>query len=276
MLRHFVPLDDITCTVRDKNRVSRIIDIPFRLVTGLLNDFVLIMAEIIARRCACQSSHARRISCKHLLIARDRGCRDPAAYPCHIAVLLKAVLSTAHLADIRHSTAHRLRRKDHLIFIPGLEQNRFARGPRLHQGIPDSSVDRLAEIASVRMLVMRPSCPECDPYIGQRSCCEDPSVLFFLYMCHDEPLPVSGKLVFRRDAADDDPASSHARLNYKMHLGIVPQRLKMPYSFKSIRHRLKVKDFTASEGDLITESVSDDLCQNLKLHLTHQTDLGLA
>ena len=82
------------------------------------------------------------------------------------------------------------------LLIPRLEQHAFG----LHESLPHRAVHRLAEIAALGVLKVRPSRDEAYLNVRQRRAGQNAEMLPFGKVCHDKALPAAVELVGRAAA----------------------------------------------------------------------------
>ena len=101
---------------------------------------------------------------------------------------------------------------------------------------------------------------------------ENASVLSFPQMREDQPLPVLRQRVHRAHALKDETTARFARLEQKMDLRVVAERLKVPDALHRPPDRLLVDDGRSPVIDLQTEPLHGKVLQDLSLDLSHEAD----
>ena len=214
VLSSLIPPYYVAAAVVHKDRIRRVIDIPFRLICLLFYDLCGIMADIVAGRRDRQPSFTGSISGQSLLVSGYLLCRDAPFYLRCVTSLLKGVLAAAHLPYIRHCASDSPGRHFHLIFTPRLEQHSLSGSPRLHQSVPYRPVRRFAKVSSGGVFIMHPACGKVYLYIRYRCSGQNAGMFFFFKMCHYEALPVERQLILRDHAGDYNAAAALSRLDY--------------------------------------------------------------
>ena len=91
-----------------------------------------------------------------------------------------------------------------------------------------------------------------------------------------QPLPVFIQHLFPAVGGKLHPAAPGQRLQQQMHLGIVAQRLVMPYALHGLGDGLLIQNAARAKGYLQPEPLGQQAAQHLQLHLTHQLHMDLA
>src|SRR5699024_11569905 len=125
-----------------------------------------------------------------------------------------------HFLDIRHGSPQHFPGKLQTELIVRLQKNTF----RLSQPLPHRAVSRLAEIAALGVLRMRPAGKQGDLYVCDRRPCQHARMFFLLKMSEDQALPVPGKHVFAAGCEILASASRFSRFQQKIYLRVMPER----------------------------------------------------
>ena len=94
-------------------------------------------------------------------------------------------------------------------------------------------------------------------------------VLFFFKMRKYQPLPVLIQYILTAHAAKAKTAAALCRFQKQMHFRIMPERLKMSYSFNRVCDGLFIYHPAFTEFYLHGKPVMHVALKHLKLHFTH-------
>ena len=90
-----------------------------------------------------------------------------------------------------------------------------------HQPLSDGPVGGLAEITTLRMLLVRAAGEQRELHVGDGDANEHAQMLLLGEMRQDEPLPVAGQHVFGTGCGEGQSAARLARLQQHVRLGVV-------------------------------------------------------
>ena len=155
-----VPFHGRAGSVRAENGVCRVVGIGLGVVACGLYDLLCVVAGVIARRAGAESARAGGVGREDLGIAVHLGHRSHALYD---AAAL-GVEAAAHGADIGDGSAYLLGRHLEAEFAAGLKQHALG----LHECLAHGAVHRLAEVAALGVLYMRPARDEAYLNVRQR------------------------------------------------------------------------------------------------------------
>ena len=164
IIAHAVPRDDRARTVRAEHAVRRVVEVVRGGVAALSNDLLRIVAGIIARDAAGDAPAAAGIGRDLGGVIAHRGHRRAAGEHGHIAVRLGRGKRAGHEPHIADRAADLLGRDLDAKGVVRLEQDAFG----LHEPLPHGAPRRLAEVAALRMLNVRPACRKGDFHIRYR------------------------------------------------------------------------------------------------------------
>ena len=98
---------------------------------------------------------------------------------------------------------------------------------------------------------------------------------FLFQVRHNQTLPVPVQNIFTAVGCKLHPASRLSRFQQKMNLRIMPKRLKMPYSFHSVRDCFLIDDLSGPKIHRYMEPLPDNRFQNFCLNFPHKLRLNL-
>ena len=161
MLRYFIPWYNGSCSMIAEYRRRRIPKVCFRIIPGLFQHFLRVMAASIATENAGQPASSFCIRINLFLIILNTGYCHTSSEHRHITFLLRKSHLRTHTFQIHHGMSQCLRGHLQTKIIPWLQQYTF----RLHQSLPDSPVGCLPEVAALRMLLVGTACHQSNPHI---------------------------------------------------------------------------------------------------------------
>ena len=271
ILRNPVPWDRKTCAVGAENGIRRVFRIAQRVIAQLRNDLLRIVAGSVALRKTAQPPLPARIGRKLGCIALHFRHRHAAAELHPAGRFLRRAEGAGHGADVVDCAAELFGRHCQGKTVIRLQQN----APGLHQPLPDGAVGRLTEIAALGVLEMSAAGGQRQLHIRNRRAGQNTGMCFFLQVCQNQPLPVAVEDILAARAAENQPAASGQRLQKKMHLRIMAQRLKVPDAFHGGGNGLAVGNAAGIDRDLPAEAFRDQAFHDLKLNLSHELKLKL-
>ena len=186
VLRHFIPLDNIACTVRTEHGIRRIFHIGGRVVGGCRDDFLRVVAGCVAVRCARQPTASLGVRRDLGPVVAHGGNRRCSGQNRAVSTLLGRLERAVHSLNVGHGASDALVRQLQPEDVIRLEQQAF----RAHQAVADGAVGRLAEVTAFRVLDVCAACK--DGYLHIRDGCtgQHAQERFFRQMREDQSLPV--------------------------------------------------------------------------------------
>ncbi len=269
---HVLPLDLVARAVAAEDGARRVFQIPGRVIAGGADERVGLLAGPVAVHAQLQPPAAAGIGRDLVRVAAQQPHRGCSAQDGLRAVGLRRIVVALHPLDVGDRPADAFGRKLQPERIPRLEQHRL----RLHQPLPHRTVGRLAEIAALGMLLVRPAGDEREANVRDRRAGQHTAVDLLGQMPEDQPLPVQGQRIGRAHRVELQAGAGLRRLHQQVDLGVVPQRLIMPHALDRGGDGLKIDDIALVEGDLQPEALRDQLLQDLHLHRAHQLHADLA
>ena len=125
VIRHFIPWNDKSCSVRTENRIRRVRKIPLRIITGLCDHLFRVVTWVISRKPERYFSKPFRVGSHFLLVICHARHRSNAAQNLCFALLIRTFKLSMHLFNIRHSTSYHILRNSYVKFIIRLQQHRL-------------------------------------------------------------------------------------------------------------------------------------------------------
>ena len=272
IIAHTIPRDDRARTVGAKDAVRRVVKVARGLVAALCNDFLRVVAGIVARDGTRDASAPARVRRDLSGIIAHRAHRRAAREHSHVAVRLRRGKRAAHEAHIADRAADLFGRHLDTKGIVRLKQNALG----LHESLPHGAPRRLPEIAALGVLDMRTPGEQRDLYIRQRRAGEHAAVALFGQMREDQALPVPVEHVLAAGGVKRQPRAALGGLEQQVHLGIVAQRLEMSHALDRRRDRLLIQDAAGIDLHVHIEPLTDEAFEHLDLHRAHELDVNLA
>ncbi len=240
---HPVPRHNRPGPVGAEHRPGRILRIRIRVVSFFLHDLSRIMAGLVSRKGGRKPSSPPGIARHHGRVISQlggghRSLQNRALLPEH-----RRAAAPVHLTDVGHGSPHVFCRQLQYDLHHRLQEDVL----RHHQPLPHGGKRRLSEVSAGGVLFVRPSAQEADLHIGQAGACEHALQVSRGKLGKDQILPVPLQHVRKAAVRKRDPALRLPRLQQKMHLRIMPQRLEMTDSLHRPADGLPVYNGARSE-----------------------------
>ena len=269
ILLHLIPGYCKPGPVGAEHGSSWVIQIPIRIIPGGPDHFFLIMTGLVILNPQRQAASSPGV-CRHLPLVIPKIYHRPFSRKNRRLFLgLRRIKDAAFSLKICHGPSQILCRKLHAKSIIRLQQTAFSRSQPLTQ----CPVGSLAEVSSLSVLNMCPSSQQRDPHIRNLRPGHHSPVAFFLQMGKNQTLPVPIQHILTAGRMKLQAAAWLTRLQKKMHLRIMAQRLKMSHSLHRLQNRLLIHNVPCAKFHRKAISLPDQCLQNINLHVAH--DLGL-
>ena len=237
---HLVKRHDKASAMGTEDRGAWIQDVLIRVIAPGEDHLLRIMTAVIAAEAQGQTAQSLRVDHQLLMVVPHRHNRRSALEHCPLSLHLRSAEVCVHVREIRHRTADIVSRNVEREGIVRLQQDVL----RLPESLAHRTVGRLTEIATLGMLVAGPSGHEGEANVGDRAAGEHTDMLPLLEMGQYETLPVDGERIGGAVGPELKTAAARERLQQKMHLGIVSERLEMAHTLDRCCNRFLVQDAT--------------------------------
>ena len=222
-----------------KDGAGRVFEVTLAVVADLPDNALLLCAGAVAGDGAVEPSATARVGRDLARVAAQKAYRRAAAQDRQpVFADLRRLERAAHPLDIGHGAARILLRKPQPEVVPRLQQD----APCLLEALTHRAIGRLPEVAALGVLEMRAAGEQRDAQVGNGRAGQDAGLRFFHQVRQNEPLPAPRQNVLAANRVEAQSAARLTRLQQKMHLGIVPQRLIMPHALDRRCDRLKIND----------------------------------
>ena len=272
VLRHFVPLDDIARAVRAEHGIRRIFHIGGRVVGRCRDDLLRVVTGRVAIRRARQPTAALGVRGDLGPVVAHGGDRRRTGQNRAVTSLLGRLKRAVHALNIGHRASDALVRQFQPEGVIRLKQQTLGS----HQAVAYRAVSCFSEVAAFGVLDMRAACNNGDLHIRDRRTGQHAQVRFFRQMRENQALPVQVEHIGRARSRKLDAAAALCRFKQQMHLGVMPQRLKMADADDRLGDGLAVDDAALVERHVHAEAFRDNAGEDFQLHLTHQLQVNLA